>query len=197
VGIPSQLLERRPDIAASERRVNEANERIGIARAAYFPALNISALIGFESTSLTSLLSGSNLLWGVGPTLSQTIYDGGARSAVSQMAAASWDEQVANYRQTTLTAFQEVEDNLAVLHTLSLEAEQQHSSTQAAEAAERIFNNRYVGGLDTYLSVVTAETTALMNEQNDINIESRQMAASVLLIKALGGGWSTAQLPKY
>jgi NodT family efflux transporter outer membrane factor (OMF) lipoprotein len=197
VGLPSELLERRPDIAASERRVNEANERIGIARAAYFPSLGLSALIGFESTTITNLLSGSNALWAMGPTMSQTIYDGGARSAVSMMASGDWDEQVANYRQTTLTAFQQVEDNLAVLHTLSLEAEQQHSATQAAEAAERIFNNRYVGGLDTYLSVVTAETTALMNEQNDINIESRQMQASVLLIKALGGGWSTAQLPKY
>jgi NodT family efflux transporter outer membrane factor (OMF) lipoprotein len=197
VGLPSELLERRPDIAAAERRVNEANERIGIARAAYFPALNISALLGFESTSIASLFAGSNAMWAVGPGLSQTIYDGGARSAVTLMAGGSWDEQVANYRQTALTAFQEVEDNLAVLHTLSLEAEQQHSSTQAAESAERIFNNRYVGGLDTYLSVVTAETTALMNEQNDINIESRQMVASVLLIKALGGGWSTAQLPKY
>jgi NodT family efflux transporter outer membrane factor (OMF) lipoprotein len=197
VGLPSQLLERRPDIAAMERRVNEANERIGIARAAYFPSLNVAAMAGFESTALTSLFSGSNALWAVGPTLSQTIYDGGARSAVSQIAAGSWDEMVANYRQTALTAFQQVEDNLAALHTLHLEAEQQHSATQAAEAAERIFDNRYVGGLDTYLSVVTAETTALMNEQNDINIESRQMVASVLLIKALGGGWSTAQLPKY
>ncbi|HEX4652055.1 MAG TPA: efflux transporter outer membrane subunit [Granulicella sp.] len=197
VGLPSDLLERRPDIAASERRVHEANEAIGIARAAYFPNLSISALIGFESTAITNLFSGPNAMWAVGPGMSQTIYDGGARSATSLMASAGWDEQVANYRQTTLTAFQQVEDNLAALHTLSLEAEQQHSSTQAAEAAERIFNNRYVGGLDTYLSVVTAETTALMNEQNDINIESRQMIASVLLIKALGGGWSTAQLPKY
>src|SRR6202035_3561914 len=186
---PSELLERRPDIAAMERRVNEANERIGIARAAYFPSLSLSALAGFESTSLTSLFQGANMMWAVGPTMSQTIYDGGARSAVSAMAAGGWDEMVANYRQTTLTAFQQVEDNLAVLHTLNLEAEQQRSATQAAVSAEHIFNNRYVGGLDTYLSVVTAESTALMNEQNDINIESRQMVASVLLIKALGGGW--------
>jgi len=197
VGLPSELLERRPDIAASERRVNEANERIGIARAAYFPSLSMTALIGFESTSIASLFNGPNLLWAAGPSMSQTIYDGGARSAVSQMAAGSWDETVANYRQTTLTAFQQVEDNLAVLHTLNLEAEQQHSATQAAISAEKIFNNRYVGGLDTYLQVVTAQTTALINEQNDIDIERRQMDASVLLIKALGGGWTTAQLPKY
>ena len=197
VGLPSELLERRPDIAAAERRVNEANERIGIARAAYFPTLNISADVGFESTAIATLLRGSNFLWGAGPTVSQTIFDAGRRGAVSQQALASYDEQTANYRQTTLAAFQQVEDNLAVLHTLTLEADQQHSATQAAQAAERIFNNRYVGGIDTYLQVVTAQTTALQNERNDIAIERRQMDASVLLIKALGGGWTTAQLPKY
>ena len=166
-------------------------------RAAYFPTLNISADIGFESTAIATLLRGSNFLWGVGPTLSQTIFDAGRRGAVSQQAIASYDEQTANYRQTTLTAFQQVEDNLAVLHTLTLEADQQHNATLAAQAAERIFNNRYVGGIDTYLQVVTAQTTALQNERNDISIERRQMDASVLLIKALGGGWTTAQLPKY
>ena len=197
VGLPSELLERRPDISAAERRVNEANERIGIARAAYFPTLNISAAIGFESTAISTLLRASNFLWGVGPTLSETFFDAGRRGALSQQALASYDEQTANYRQTTLTAFQQVEDNLAVLHTLTLEADQQHSATQAAQAAQRIFNNRYVGGIDTYLQVVTAQTTALQNERNDIAIERRQMDASVLLIKALGGGWSTAQLPKY
>jgi NodT family efflux transporter outer membrane factor (OMF) lipoprotein len=197
VGLPSELLERRPDIAAAERRVNEANERIGIARAAYFPALNISAAIGFESTAIATLLRASNFLWSAGPTLSQTIFDAGRRGAVSQQALAGYDETAANYRQTTLTAFQQVEDNLAVLHTLTLEAKQQHDATVAAQAAERIFNNRYVGGIDTYLQVVTAQTTALQNERNEIAIERRQMDASVLLIKALGGGWTTAQLPKY
>jgi len=197
VGLPSELLERRPDIAAAERRVNEANERIGIARAAYFPALNLSAVAGFESTAISTLLRGSNFVWGAGPTLSQTFFDAGRRGAVSQQALAGYDEQTANYRQTTLTAFQQVEDNLAVLHTLTLEAEQQHRATVAAQAAEKIFNNRYVGGIDTYLQVVTAQTTALENERNEIAIERRQMDASVLLIKALGGGWTTAQLPKY
>ena len=196
-GLPSELLERRPDIAAAERRVNEANERIGIARAAYFPTLDISALAGFESTAVATLLRGSNFIWGAGPTLSQTIFDAGRRGAVSEQAIAGYDEETANYRQTTLTAFQQVEDNLAVLHTLTLEAKQQHDSTVAAQAAERIFNNRYVGGIDTYLQVVTAQTTALQNERNEIAIERRQMDASVLLVKALGGGWTTAQLPKY
>ncbi len=197
VGLPSELLERRPDIAAAERRVNEANERIGIARAAYFPTLNLSAFGGFESTALSTLVNGSNYIWGVGPTLSQTLFDAGRRGAVSQQALAAYDEQTANYRQATLTAFQQVEDNLAVLHTLTLEAQQQHNSTIAAQAAVKIFNNRYVGGIDTYLQVVTAQTTALQNERNEIAIQRRQMDASVLLIKALGGGWSTAQLPKY
>ncbi len=196
-GLPSELLERRPDIAAAERRVNEANERIGIARAAYFPTLDISLLAGFESTAIATLVRGSNFIWGAGPTLSQTIFDAGRRGAVSQQAIAGYDEETANYRQTTLTAFQQVEDNLAVLHTLTLEAKQQHDATVAAQAAERIFNNRYVGGIDTYLQVVTAQTTALQNERNEIAIERRQMDASVLLVKALGGGWTTAQLPKY
>ncbi len=197
VGLPSELLERRPDISAAERRVNEANERIGIARAAYFPTLNLSAVAGFESTALSTLLRASDFLWGAGPSLSQTVFDAGRRGAVSQQALAGYDETAANYRQTTLTAFQQVEDNLAVLHTLTLEAKQQHDATVAAQAAERIFNNRYVGGIDTYLQVVTAQTTALQNERNEIAIERRQMDASVLLIKALGGGWTTAQLPKY
>ena len=196
-GLPSELLERRPDIAAAERRVNEANERIGIARAAYFPTLNIGALVGFQSTALATLLRGGNLVWGVGPTASETIFDAGRRGAVSQQARAQYDETTANYRQTTLTALQQVEDNLAVLHTLTVEAQQQHSATLAAQAAERIFNNRYVGGIDTYLQVVTAQTTSLQNERNEISIERRQMDASVLLVKALGGGWTTAQLPKY
>ncbi len=197
VGLPSELLERRPDIAAAERRVNEANERIGIARAAYFPTLNIAAFAGFESTAISTLVNGSNYIWGVGPTLSQTFFDAGRRGALSQQAIAGYDETTANYRQTTLTAFQQVEDNLAVLNTLTLEAKQQHSATVAAQAAVKIFNNRYVGGIDTYLQVVTAQTTALQNERNDIDIQRRKMDASVLLIKALGGGWTTAQLPKY
>jgi NodT family efflux transporter outer membrane factor (OMF) lipoprotein len=197
VGLPSELLERRPDIAAAERRVNEANERIGIAKAAYYPDLNFSAVVGFQSTAIATLLRGSNLLWSAGPNISQTIFDAGRYGALTQQAQASFDETVANYRQTTLTAFQEVEDNLVVLHTLAQEQQQQQRATQAAEAAVKIFDNRYVGGLDTYLQVVTAQTTALTNERNDIDIERRQMDASVLLIKALGGGWNTAQLPKY
>ena len=194
--LPSQLLERRPDISASERRVAEANDRIGIARAAYYPTISISGLAGVESTAFSNLLSASSLMWAVGPTFSQTLFDFGRRRSVSEQATASYDETVANYRQTTLTAFQQVEDNLVALRVLEREAEHQHQATRAAEAAEQIFNNRYVGGLDTYLQVVTAETTALLNERNDIDIMRRQMDASVLLVKALGGGWNVTDLPK-
>ena len=195
-GFPSELLERRPDIAAAERRVAEANERIGIARAAFYPTISLSGAVGIEATSFSNLFNPSSLLWSLGPTLSQTIFDAGRRVAVSEQANASYDETVANYRQTTLTAFQQVEDNLIALRVLQQEAENQHQATLAAQSAEQIFNNRYVGGLDTYLQVVTAQTTALNNERNDIDIMRRQMDASVLLIKALGGGWNVTDLPK-
>ncbi len=195
-GLPSELLERRPDIAAAERRVAEANERIGIARAAFYPTISLSGAVAIEATSFANLFSPASLLWSLGPTLSQTIFDAGRRAAVSEQANASYDETVANYRQTTLAAFQQVEDNLIALRVLQQEAENQHQATLAAQSAEQIFNNRYVGGLDTYLQVVTAQTTALNNERNDIDIMRRQMDASVLLIKALGGGWNVTDLPK-
>jgi NodT family efflux transporter outer membrane factor (OMF) lipoprotein len=195
-GLPSELLERRPDIAAAERRVAEANERIGIARAAYFPTVSLNGTVGFEGTGFNNLFNTSSFLWSIGPTLSQTVFDAGRRRSVSEEANASYDETVANYRQTTLTAFEQVEDNLVALRVLNVEAEHQHQATQAAQAAQQIFNNRYVGGIDTYLQVVTAQTTALANERNDIDIMRRQMDASVLLIKALGGGWNVTNLPK-
>ncbi|WP_263382281.1 efflux transporter outer membrane subunit [Granulicella arctica] len=196
VALPSELLERRPDISAAERRMAEQNDRVGIATAAYYPTVSFSAAAGLEATTITNLAKTSSILWSAGPTVSETLFDYGRRRSVVVQAKATYDETVANYRQTTLTAFQQVEDNLAVLRVLQNEAEQQHRATEAAESAVQIFNNRYVGGLDTYLQVVTAQTTALVNERNDIDIERRQMDASVLLIKALGGGWDTSQLPK-
>jgi len=195
-GLPSELLERRPDIAAAERRVAEANDRIGIARAAFYPTISLNGSVGIEAASFGNLFNPASLLWSIGPTLSQTVFDAGRRASVSEQANASYDETVANYRQTTLTAFQQVEDNLTALRVLNQEAEHQHQATLAAQSAEQIFNNRYVGGLDTYLQVVTAQTTALNNERNDIDIMRRQMDASVLLIKALGGGWNVTDLPK-
>ncbi len=195
-GLPSELLERRPDIASAERRVAEANDRIGIARTAFYPTISLNGTVGIEATSFANLFNPASLLWSIGPMLSQTVFDAGRRASVSEQANASYDETVANYRQTTLTAFQQVEDNLVALRVLQQEAEHQRQATLAAQSAEQIFNNRYVGGLDTYLQVVTAQTTALTNERNDIDIMRRQMDASVLLIKALGGGWNVTDLPK-
>ena len=196
LALPSQLLERRPDISAAERRMAEQNDRVGIATAAYYPTVSFSAAVGLEATTITNIAKTSSIFWSAGPTASETIFDYGRRRSVVTQAKAGYDETVANYRQTTLTAFQQVEDNLAVLRVLQNEADQQHRATEAAQSAVQIFNNRYVGGLDTYLQVVTAQTTALVNKRNDIDIERRQMDASVLLIKALGGGWDTTQLPK-
>ena len=194
-GLPSQLLERRPDIAAAERRTAEANEQIGIARAAYFPSVNLSAAVGFESTALTTLFNKSNFIYALGPTIGETFLDGGRRRGISEQALAGYDGTTAAYRQTVLTAYQQVEDNLVALRVLAQEAEQQHLATSSAQESERIFNNRYVGGVDTYLQVITAQTSALNNERNDIDILRRRMDATVLLIKTLGGGWDRTQLP--
>ena len=194
--LPSELLERRPDIAASERRAAAANEQIGIAQAAYYPSLNLSALAGFEGTSAMNWFNWPSRFWAVGPSFSETLFDAGRRRATKESAVAAYDGSVANYRQTTLTAFQQVEDNLAVLRILAGESQQQHSATAAAEETLRIFENRYAGGVDTYLQVVTSQTTALSNERNDIDIRRRQLDASVLLIKALGGDWNVNKLPK-
>jgi len=194
-GLPSALLERRPDIAAAERRTAAANEQIGIARAAYFPSLNLSAAAGLESTAITSLFNSSSIVYALGPTLGETFFDGGRRRGISEQALAGYDSTTATYRQTVLTAYQQVEDNLVALHVLSDEAEQQRQATASAQESQRIFNNRYVGGVDTYLQVITAQNTALINERNDIDILRRRMDSTVGLIMALGGGWDRSQLP--
>jgi NodT family efflux transporter outer membrane factor (OMF) lipoprotein len=194
--LPSELLERRPDIAAAERRMAEANQQIGIARAAYFPTLSLNGSAGFEGTSLLNWLNWPSRFWAVGPQLTQTLFDGGRRRANSETAIANYDGTVATYRQTTLTAFQEVEDNLAALRILNDEDRQQTEATTSAQESLQLFTNRYKGGVDTYLQVINAQTIALQNERNNVDIQRRRMNASVLLIKALGGGWSTAQLPK-
>jgi NodT family efflux transporter outer membrane factor (OMF) lipoprotein len=197
VGLPSELLERRPDIAAAERRMAEANERIGIAKAAYYPSLNLGALAGFEGNSLASWIGWPSLFWAVGLTMTETVFDGGLRRAQSETARAGYDGAVASYRQTVLTAFQQVEDNLSGLRILADEAKQQEEAVRAAENSLRIFTNRYVGGEDAYLQVITAQTFALTNERNDVDIQRRRMEACILLVKALGGGWNTAELPKF
>jgi NodT family efflux transporter outer membrane factor (OMF) lipoprotein len=195
VSVPSELLERRPDIAAAERRVAEANEQIGIARAAYYPTLGLNAAAGFESTQIANLLSGPNALWAVGPQLVETLFDGGRRRATSRAAWANFDALTANYRQTTLTGFQEVEDNLAALRILDREANQQRDATSSAADWLEVSTNRYTGGVDNYLQVIIAQTTDLTNQRNEVDILRRRMDASVLLIKALGGGWNVTELP--
>jgi NodT family efflux transporter outer membrane factor (OMF) lipoprotein len=195
VGLPAQLLERRPDIAAAERRVAEANEQIGIARAAYYPTVSLGASAGFEGTSMANWLNWPSLLWSVGMSMTQTLFDAGRRHATSEAALANYDALVAGYRQTTLTAFQQVEDNLAALRVLSQETDQQQQAVASAQEALELFTNRYKGGVDTYLQVITAQTMALANERNAVDILRRRMDASVLLIKAIGGGWHVSDLP--
>jgi NodT family efflux transporter outer membrane factor (OMF) lipoprotein len=194
-GVPSELLQRRPDIAASERRVAEANEQIGIALAAYYPSLNLSALSGFEGTNGATWFGWPSLFWAVGTSLTQPLFDGGRIHAQTRIARANYDAAVATYRQTTLTAFQQVEDNLAALRILADEAQQQREAVEAADNSLRIFTNRYVGGEDAYLQVITAQTADLANQRNDVDILRRRMEASVLLVKALGGDWNVSKLP--
>jgi NodT family efflux transporter outer membrane factor (OMF) lipoprotein len=196
-GVPSELLQRRPDIAATERRAAEANEQIGIAQAAYYPSLNLSALTGFEGTSGATWFGWPSLFWAVGTSLSQELFDGGRRHAQSKIARAGYDAAVASYRQTTLTAFQQVEDNLAALRILGDEAQQQRAAVESADNSLRIFTNRYIGGEDTYLQVIVAQTAALANQRNDVDILRRRMEASILLVKALGGGWNASSLPQF
>ncbi len=195
VGVPSQLLERRPDIAAAERRAAAANEQIGIARAAFFPNLLITATGGFEGGTFVNWLTWPSRFWAVGPSMLETIFDAGKRRAQSDAAVAAYDEAVANYRQSTLSAFQEVEDNLATLRVLENQAKAQRVAVEAAEQSLALSLSQYKGGLVTYLDVVTAQTIALQNESTEVDILRRRMDASVLLIKALGGGWDAAKLP--
>jgi NodT family efflux transporter outer membrane factor (OMF) lipoprotein len=194
--LPSQLLERRPDIASAERSMAAANEQIGIAQAAYYPALSLSTVAGFAGTSAINWFSWPSRFFAVGPALSETLFDHGRRRATSNIALAQYDGTVASYRQTTLTAFQQVEDNLNALHNLEIEARQQHDATDSAQQSLDLFNTRYEDGVDTYLQVITWQTALLQNQRNDIDIMQRRFEASVLLVKALGGGWDTSMLPQ-
>ena len=194
-GLPSELLERRPDIAAAERRVAAANAQVGVARAAYFPIFTLTGSGGFESTAITTLIQGPSGFLTAGASAAVTAFDVGRRRAVSEQARAAYDDSVANYRQTVLTAFQEVEDNLAVLRILNDEAKAQEAAVAAAEHSLDLSTNRYKGGVVSYLEVTTAQSTALADERTAVDILRRRMTASVSLIKALGGGWSSANLP--
>jgi NodT family efflux transporter outer membrane factor (OMF) lipoprotein len=194
-GLPSDLLERRPDVAAAEKRVAAANAQIGVARAAYFPAIALSGAGGFESGSITTWLSGPSGFATAGASAVVTAFDVGRRRAIHEQARAAYDQSVANYRQTILTAFEEVEDSLAALRILEDESKTQQAAVAAAEHSLDLSNNRYKGGVVTYLEVITAQSIALSDERTAVVILRRRMAASVSLIKALGGGWSTANLP--
>ena len=176
-------------------RANAANAQIGVAIAAYYPSLSLNGSVGLESTSAANWFSWPSRFWAVGLSLAQTVFDGGRRRAGTAAARAAYDASIADYRQTTLTAFQEVEDNLAALRVLERESEQQDEAVESAKNNLRLFNDRYVGGRDSYLQVITAQTIYLDNERNQVDIRRRRMDASVLLVKALGGGWTAAELP--
>jgi NodT family efflux transporter outer membrane factor (OMF) lipoprotein len=193
VGVPSQLLERRPDIAATERRVAEANAQIGVARAAYFPTITLSGSAGYQSSSLGKLISGPDFVWSVGASVAQTLFDAGKRQAVTEQARAIYEGAVANYRQTVLIAFQEVEDNLSTLRILSQELQQQNAAVESSRHYLTLAKDRYQSGMDSYLNVITAQTTLLGNQETVMNLRMQQMTASVQLVKALGGGWDACQ----
>jgi NodT family efflux transporter outer membrane factor (OMF) lipoprotein len=190
-GLPSMLLERRPDVASAERLVAAANANIGVAQAAYYPSLTLSASGGFTNTNgIANLLSLPSRVWSLGPSLSQVVFDGGALRAATSQAIASYDLAAATYKQAVLTAFQEVEDNLVALRILEQEAAVQNEALQSARQAVLLITNQYKAGTVSYTSVVSAQATALSSEISALSILNRRMAASVLLTKALGGGWS-------
>jgi NodT family efflux transporter outer membrane factor (OMF) lipoprotein len=196
VGLPSELLERRPDIAAAERLMASANAQIGVAKSAYYPLINLAAAGGFESGSITTLLTGPSILWSAGPSAIFTLFDVGRRRAASDQAIAAYDQAVANYRQTVLTGFQQVEDNVAALRILEHEAQVQNTAVDAAEKYLVLANTRYAGGVTSYLEVTTAESAALSDEVTAVNILGRRMVAAVTLVQALGGGWNSSDLPQ-
>jgi len=195
LGLPSELLERRPDIAEAERRVAAANAQVGIATSAYYPVINLAASAGFESGTITTLVSGPSLFWSAGPAAAATLFDIGRRRALSEEARAAYDQTVANYRETVLTGFQQVEDELNAISLLEQEAQVQGEAVAAAQKALATATNRYKGGVTSYLEVITAQNVSLTNEVAAVNILGRRMAATVLLIQALGGGWNASNLP--
>ncbi|MDB6031991.1 MAG: efflux system, outer rane lipoprotein NodT family [Verrucomicrobiales bacterium] len=194
--VPSTLLERRPDIAAAERRVAAANAQIGIARAAYFPTVTLSGSAGFQSSTIANLVSGPSLAWSVGGNLAETLFDAGRRRGVTEQAWANYQNTVANYRQTVLSAFQEVEDNLSTLRILSQEIREQAAAVQSSQRFLTLANDRYKLGIDSYLNVITAQTTLLNNQRIAVNLRGLQMTATVQLVKALGGGWQRGRLQR-
>jgi NodT family efflux transporter outer membrane factor (OMF) lipoprotein len=195
VGLPSELLERRPDIAAAERSMASANAQIGVALGAYYPTVTLSASGGFQGLDLANWLTWPARFWSVGAAISETLFEGGLRRAQTEQARAAYDATVASYRQTVLTGFQEVEDNLAALRILGQEAAMQEEAVKAAQDSVVVTMNQYKAGIVSYLNVIVTQTTALSNQKVAMNILGQRMTAAVLLVKALGGGWSASDLP--
>jgi NodT family efflux transporter outer membrane factor (OMF) lipoprotein len=195
IGLPSELLERRPDIAGAERRVHAANEQIGIAMAAFYPTLTLSASAGFQSTSIAKWFTLPSRFWSVGPALAETLFEGGRRKAMVAEEQAAYDSTVATYRQTVLTAFQQVEDQLAALRILEQEAAKVDETVKSADRALTVSRAQYIAGTVNYLTVITAQATLLTAQVTAVNVLTRRFAASVSLVQALGGGWSVTQLP--
>jgi NodT family efflux transporter outer membrane factor (OMF) lipoprotein len=192
--VPSALLERRPDIAAAERRAAAANAEIGVAQAAFYPAISLSANGGVQSSVIGSLLSLPSRYWTLGASLAQTIFDAGLRTAQKEQAVASYDQAVATYRSTVLTGFQEVEDNLAALNLLAQEATVQQEAVEAARQSATIALNQYRAGTANYIAVVVLQAAALNNERTSLGITARRLTASVNLVRAMGGGWDATQI---
>jgi NodT family efflux transporter outer membrane factor (OMF) lipoprotein len=196
IGLPSELLERRPDIAASERLVASANAQIGVAKTAYYPLVNLGASGGFESSVITTLINGPSGLWSTGLSAVGTVFDVGRRRSLNDQARAAYDYQVATYRQNVLNGFQQVEDNLAAVRILENEAQIQDEAVAAAQRSLNLSVIRYKGGVTNYLEVITGQNAALADEVTAVNILGRRMASTVLLIQALGGGWDRSKLPE-
>ncbi len=192
VGLPSELLERRPDIASAERRVAAANAQIGVAEAAFYPTVTLSASAGFQSSSFSRWLTWPSRFWSVGPAIAETIFEGGLRRALTEEARAAYDADVAFYRQTVLSGFQQVEDNLAALRILEKEAGAQDEAVKAAEQTVEVIRNQYKAGIVSYLNVIITQAIALNNERTAAQIAGNRLTAAVLLVKALGGGWNVS-----
>ncbi|HEX3716421.1 MAG TPA: efflux transporter outer membrane subunit [Verrucomicrobiae bacterium] len=195
VGLPAQLLERRPDIASAERAVAEANANIGVARAAYFPTVGLSGDVGLQSSTMVNLISASSFFWTAGGAATEVIFDAGKRKAANQQAWATFRANAATYKESVLTAFQQVEDNLAALRILDMEHGQQEVAVRAAQRNYDLALERYKQGIDSYLNVITAQVSLLSNQQTDVNIRLQQMTSAIQLVMDLGGGWNSTNLP--
>ncbi|WP_244817085.1 efflux transporter outer membrane subunit [Caballeronia sp. Lep1P3] len=196
LGVPSDVLQRRPDVASAERAMAAANAQIGVARAAFFPSLTLNGTIGWESTALASLVSAPSLLWTIGTMASQVVFDGGRRSAAVAFASEGYRATEANYRQTVLNAFQQVQDGIVGLSVLDGAAKQSHAAVLDAERLLSLANDRYSGGLVAFLDVITAQQQLLTTERQDVQIRGQQQTVSVALVKALGGGWDAHDAPQ-